>query len=292
MERICVIQDRAINGQRSTSFAGAAAGNGQSNHHSKPKAENGKSEGHRPMQPLIKTKALIVHGVPLIRFGLVRLIASSQRFAVCADTDNVPTARELFALHQPKLAVLGLTLRGGDGIELIKDFRKLNLLAGTLVLSAREDALSMQRAFRAGARGYLVTGDDIPEFLTALDQISAGNLYASTSVSRKLLENLTNGAIESATSELKTLSDRELQVFSLIGRGFGATRLANELHLSVKTIETYQMHIKEKLGLRSAAELSEKAIRAMLHSVRRNLQLRKDASLKNDRSTRPLVCSC
>jgi DNA-binding NarL/FixJ family response regulator len=276
-----VMQNDTIRGQRSTSFAGVAAGNGRSNHHPNPKAENGKSEGDRPMQPLIKTKVLVVHGVPLIRFGLVRLIASSQRFAVCADTDNVPTARELFALHQPKLAVLGLTLRGGDGIELIKDFRKLNLLAGTLVLSAREDALSMQRAFRAGARGYLVTGDDIPEFLTALDQISAGNLYASTSVSRRLLENLMNGAIESATCELKTLSDREMQVFSLIGRGFGATRLANELHLSVKTIETYQMHIKEKLGLRSATELSEKATRAMLHSVRHNLQLRKDASLKN-----------
>ncbi|PYK63701.1 MAG: hypothetical protein DME50_16955, partial [Verrucomicrobia bacterium] len=127
----------------------------------------------------------------------------------------------------------------------------------------------------AGARGYVEIEDDAPEVLQALDQIAAGNLYTSSSVSRRLLENLANGEMESACSELNPLSDRELQVFSLIGRGFGASRLATELHLSVKTIETYQAHIKEKLGLHSAAELSDKAARWMLHSMRRNLQLKK-----------------
>jgi DNA-binding NarL/FixJ family response regulator len=244
------------------------------------------------MEDLTKTKVLIVHNAPLTRFGLARLIEASGRFEVCAETDDAPTARELFAEHRPQIVVLGLTLRGGDGIELIKDFRKLNAVAGTLVLSTREDALSMQRAFRAGARGYLMTGDDIPEILTALDQVLAGNLYASATVCRRLLENLANGAIESATSELTHLSDRELQVFSLIGRGFGATRLASELHLSVKTIETYQMHIKEKLGLHSAAELSEKATHWMLHSVRRNLQLKKEILFKSGCSPRQSVYSC
>jgi len=97
------------------------------------------------------------------------------------------------------------------------------------------------------------------------------------------LKNLANGEIELIGSELRTLSDRELQIFSLIGRGFGASRLAHELHLSVKTVETHQMHIKEKLGLRCATELSEKATRAMLHSARRNLQSRKEVSQKNGR---------
>ena len=142
----------------------------------------------------------------------------------------------------------------------------------------------MQRAFRAGVRGYLVMSDPLPEILTAIDQVLASDLYASPSVWRRLLENLGNGAIEAVISELKDLSDRELQVFSLIGRGFGASRLANELHLSVKTIETYQMHIKEKLGLRSAAELSEKATRWMLHSGRRNLQSGKDEILSSRRN--------
>src|SRR5439155_15017226 len=114
----------------------------------------------------------------------------------------------------------------------------------------------------------------VSEVLQALDQIAAGHLYTSSSMSRRLLENLANGEIESARSELKPLSDRELQVFSLIGRGFGASRLATELHLSVKTIETHQMHIKQKLGLRSATELSERAARWMRNSVRRNLQMK------------------
>jgi len=105
--------------------------------------------------------------------------------------------------------------------------------------------------------------------------ISEVNLYASPSVMRRLLESLATNQIEPARSEVKSLSDRELQVFSLIGRGFGASKLATELHLSVKTIETYQAHIKEKLGLHTAAELSEKAAHWMLHSMRRNLQLRK-----------------
>ena len=228
------------------------------------------------MESLRKTKVLIVHNAPLIRFGLGRLIETSGRFEACAETDDAPTARELFVQCQAQIVVLGLTLHGGDGIELIKDFQKLNKTTGTVVFSAREDTLSMERAFRAGARGYLVTDDDIEEILTALDQILAGNLYASASVWRRLLENLATGGIESVTSELKILSDRELQVFSLFGRGFGASRLASELHLSVKTIETYQMHIKEKLGLHSAAELSQKATNWMLHSVRRNLRLRKE----------------
>jgi DNA-binding NarL/FixJ family response regulator len=216
-----------------------------------------------------------VHHAPLVRSGLAALIDASERYIVCAQTDDGPTAREMFVEHQPLLIVLGLTLHRGDGIELLKHFRTLNNAARMLVLSARADALSIQRAFRAGARGYLAIEDDVLEVLHALDQIAAGHLYASANVLRRLLTNLANGGIESARSELKALSDRELQVFSLIGRGFGASRLATELHLSVKTIETYQAHIKQKLGLHNAAELNQKAARWMLHSMRRDRELRK-----------------
>ena len=172
---------------------------------------------------------------------------------------------------KPQLVALGLTVRRGNGIELIKDFRRLDAAARLLVVSAREDPLSIQRAFRAGTHGYLALEDDSSEVLQALDRISEGHLYASASVTRRLLKSLATNEIEPARSEVKTLSDRELQVFSLIGRGFGASRLATELHLSVKTIETYQAHIKEKLGLQSAAELSEKATHWVLQSMRRTL---------------------
>jgi DNA-binding NarL/FixJ family response regulator len=224
---------------------------------------------------VIKPKVLVVHRAPLVRSGLAGLIDAGDRFAVCGQTDNAPAAREMFVEHQPQLIVLGLTLNHGNGIELIKDFRRLNGATRIVVLSAREDPLSIQRAFRAGAQGYLTMQDDVSEVLQALDRISAGYLYASASVARRLLESLASSEIEPAPSEVKPLSDRELQVFALIGRGFGASRLATELHLSVKTIETYQAHLKEKLGLHSAAELSDKAARWMLHSMRRNQRFRK-----------------
>ena len=233
-----------------------------------------KSPINSPMRAL-RMDVLIIHHAPLIRSGLAALINANNRFAVCAQTDDAPMAREMFVKHQPQLVALGLTLRRGSGIELIKDFRRLNKAAGLLVVSAREDPLSIQRAFRAGTHGYLALEDDSSEVLQALNRISDGHRYASPSVTRCLLESLACNDIEPARSEVKALSDRELQVFSLIGRGFGASRLATELHLSVKTIETYQAHIKEKLGLHSAAELSDKAARWMLHSMGRNLHLRK-----------------
>jgi DNA-binding NarL/FixJ family response regulator len=228
-----------------------------------------------PMKLAGSIKVLIIHHAPLVRSGLVALIEAAGRFAVCAETDDAPTGREMFVKHQPTLVALGLTLRRGSGFELIKDFRRLDRAARLLVVSAREDPLSIQRAFRAGASGYFTLEDDSSEVLQALERISEGHLYASASVMRRLLQSLATNELEPARSEVKALSDRELQVFSLIGRGFGASRLATELHLSVKTVETYQAHIKEKLGLHTAAELSEKATHWTLNSMRRNLQLMK-----------------
>lgn len=199
------------------------------------------------------------------------LLADSGRFRVCAQTDTASTARKLFEQDQPELVVTGLTLRGGDGIGLIRDFRKLHPTSRILVLSKRDDPLAVQRAFRAGARAYLMAVDETSEILAALDKILAGEFYASASVGRRLLENLASGQIRSNDSKVNALSDRELQVFSLFGRGYGATRLAAELHLSVKTIETHQMRIKEKLGLRSAAELSKEASLWMCDMARRQL---------------------
>jgi DNA-binding NarL/FixJ family response regulator len=108
---------------------------------------------------------LIVHGSPVTRLGLTILLAESGRFAICGQADTASVARDLFEQFHPQLVVTGLTLRGGDGIGLIKDFRKLHPAARTLVLSRRGDALSVQRAFRAGARAYLMTDDATGEIL-------------------------------------------------------------------------------------------------------------------------------
>jgi DNA-binding NarL/FixJ family response regulator len=226
-----------------------------------------------PTAPPTKIKVLIVHNAALTRFALVRLIGTSKRFAACAETDDAPTARELFIRYRPELVVLGLTLHRGNGIQLIKDFRKLNAAAATLVLSVRHDALSMQRAFRAGARGYLMTDDRLLEVVRALEQVSAGHVYVSASLLPWLLENFATGKIPGGDSELNILSDRELEVFALVGRGFGASQLARELGVSVKTVETHEMRIKEKLRFQSTNELRQKAAHWMLESAREGLQL-------------------
>jgi DNA-binding NarL/FixJ family response regulator len=203
-----------------------------------------------------------------------------------------PTPHAIFIARRPPIVVLGLTLHNGNGFELIRDFRRLNSAACVLVISAQTDALSIQRAFRAGARGYATTKDDPEEILCALEQICGGWLYASGSVLPQLLEYLAKGEVGPVKSELRALSDRELQVFTLIGRGFGVSRLAHELHLSVKTIETYQTHLKQKLGLRTAAQLTERATRWIHASMRRNLGLKKQLAFANRSSpANPGVCS-
>jgi DNA-binding NarL/FixJ family response regulator len=229
------------------------------------------TNGSTPTKKADRPRVLVVHNSPVTRLGLTILLGKSGRFTVCAQTDAASTARELFEHHWPDLVVSGLTVRGGDGIGLIKDFRKLHPASRTLVISKRDDALAVQRAFRAGAKAYLMADDDTQEILLALDRILLGELYASESVGRRLLEKFSDNGKKSKNSKLESLSDRELQVFSLFGRGFGATRLAAELHLSVKTIETHQRRIKEKLGLRSAVELSKEASLWMRQVARRQL---------------------
>src|SRR5437660_11043283 len=187
------MQNQITNGRRSTSCPAAGRKIGGSCREPGPGANNENSGAHPPMESPTNVKVLMIHGAPLIRFGLARLIEATGRFEVCAETDDAPTARELFVQQQPQIVVLGLTLRGGDGVELIKDFRKLNPSARTIVLTTREDPLSIQRAFRAGARGYLEKGDDLPEILIALDQILAVDLYARPRVWRRPLENRGNG---------------------------------------------------------------------------------------------------
>jgi DNA-binding NarL/FixJ family response regulator len=207
---------------------------------------------------LTKAKVLVVHRAGFVRFGVLSLITKSMRFVVCGETDEAPLARELFLRHKPHLVVVGLRLCGADGIQLIKEFRSLNPAAAILALSEHADAFSVQRAFRAGARAYL-TIDDAPELLRAFDKILTGHPHVAASVLPLILSNFAAGTKNSRSLDINNLSDRELEIFSFIGRGVSVSELASELHVSVKTIETHQMRMKEKLALHSAAELRQKA---------------------------------
>ena len=205
-----------------------------------------------------RAKVLVVHRIGFVRSGVLSLITKSMQFAVCGETDEAPLARELFLRHKPHLVVVGLRLCGADGIQLIKEFRSLNPAAAILALSEHADAFSAQRVFRAGARAYLSI-EDAPELLRAFDEISTGHPYVGASVLPLILSNFAGGPKNSRSSDINILSDRELEIFSFIGRGVSVSELATELHVSVKTIETHQMRMKEKLALHSAAELRQKA---------------------------------
>src|SRR5215510_7836126 len=205
-----------------------------------------------------KAKVLVVHRIGFVRSGVLSLIAKSMQFIVCGETDEAPLARELFLRHKPHVVVIGLRLCGADGIQLIKDFRSLNPAAAILGLSEHADAFSAQRVFRAGARAYLSI-EDASELLRAFDEILTGHPYVGASVLPLILSNFAGGSKNSRSSDINSLSDRELEIFSFIGRGVSVSELASELHVSVKTIETHQMRMKEKLALHSAAELRQKA---------------------------------
>jgi DNA-binding NarL/FixJ family response regulator len=205
-----------------------------------------------------KAKVLVVHRIGFVRSGVLSLIGKSMHFAVCGETDEAPLARELFLRDKPHLVVVGLRLCGADGIQLIKELRSLNPVAAILALSEHADAFSAQRVFRAGARAYLSI-EDAPELLKAFDKILTGHPYVGASVLPLILSNFAGGAKNSRNSDINSLSDRELEIFSFIGRGVSVSELATELHVSVKTIETHQMRMKEKLALHTAAELRQKA---------------------------------
>ena len=215
---------------------------------------------------LTRTKVLVVYRTGFVRSGVLSLIGKSMQFVVCGETGEAPLARELFLHHKPDLVLVGLRLSGADGIQLIKDFRTLNPVPAILLLSEHADALLAQRVFRAGARAYLSI-EDAPELIRAFDEILAGRPYVGVSVLPLILNSFAGGSKNARSSDIHSLSDRELEIFSFIGRGLSASELATELNVSVKTIETHQMRIKEKLALHSAAELRQKARDWLARSV-------------------------
>jgi DNA-binding NarL/FixJ family response regulator len=202
---------------------------------------------------------MIVHQACWIRRAMRRLIDESERFAVCAQTDNARSAIALFEQHQPKIVVLG----PGLALQLMKTLLKLAPAALVLVLSWEESAMSICRALRAGATGYLTVKDGDLELLLALDTITTGACYVSKSLWNVVLKSFAHSALAQVKAGANLLTDRELEVFTLIGRGAGTLEMADELGLSIKTVETHQMRIKQKLNLANAAQLRKYAVRSM-----------------------------
>lgn len=207
-----------------------------------------------------KTRVLIVDDHPLLRQGITRLINNEKDMAVCGEADEAPKTLDAIAASKPEIVILDISLKGASGIEVLKNIRARHPKLPVLVLSMHDESVYAQRALRAGASGYIMKHEAMEKVLVALRRALSGEIYLSDRLGTRMLNQLVGGRVTPTISPIEELSDRELEVFSLIGQGHGTRPIAEKLHLSVKTIESHRAHIKEKLNLKSAAELVHHAI--------------------------------
>jgi DNA-binding NarL/FixJ family response regulator len=197
---------------------------------------------------------------PLMRQGLAMLINQQQDIQVCGEAEDAQAAIHAIAELHPDILILDISLNGPDGLDVLKNIRTFNPDLPVLILSMHDEAIYAERALRARANGYIMKQEATEKVLVAVRRILNGEVYLSERMSNKMLQQYIGGAPSMIQSRIASLSDRELEVFRMIGEGRGTREIAEELHLSIKTVETYQAHIKEKLALRSGRELIQHAI--------------------------------
>jgi DNA-binding NarL/FixJ family response regulator len=207
-----------------------------------------------------KSKIFVVDDHPIVRQGLGLLINREADMIVCGAAEEAQSALRAIPTLQPDVMVVDISLTGPDGLELVKTIRTRDANLPILVLSMHDESIYAERALRAGANGYIMKQEATEKVLVAIRRILRGDVYLSDRVSSKMLQQYVRGSTTARESPVADLSDRELEVFRLVGEGHGTRQIAEELHLSVKTVETYQAHIKEKLSLRNARELVQHAI--------------------------------
>jgi DNA-binding NarL/FixJ family response regulator len=210
--------------------------------------------------PAAKKGVLVVDDHPLLRQGLALLINQQHDMHVCGEAEEAQAALRFIAQRRPDIMILDISLNGPDGIELLKTIRASDPTLPVLILSMHDEAVYAERALRARANGYIMKQEATEKVLVAVRRILNGEVYLSDQMSSKLLQQYVGGTPSTMQSRISLLSDRELEVYRLIGEGRATREIAEELHLSVKTVETYQAHIKEKLALRSGRELIQHAI--------------------------------
>ncbi len=207
-----------------------------------------------------KNRILLVEDHPIVRQGLAEMIDNQKDLMVCGAAEDVHQALHQISALQPDLVIVDISLKSSNGIELLKDIKLRHPKLLVLMLSMHDETLYAVRALRAGAAGYIMKQEATENVLTAIRQVLGGDIYLSERMEKKLMQQLVGGRAARTGSPLEDLSDRELEVFNLIGQGHGTRQIAEELHLSIKTIESHRAHIKEKLNLKNATELVQHAI--------------------------------
>ena len=204
-------------------------------------------------------RILIVDDHPLVRSGFAQLIGDCPDLEVCCEAADMAEALRLIDSDSPDLAIIDLSLAGGSGLDLIERIKSRNQNILMLVASMHDETLYAERVLAAGARGYINKQEAQENIIRAIRQVLSGKVYLSEAMTERMLNGLVD--VRDEKRDIERLSNRELQVFELIGQGLTGSQIASQPNLSVKTIETHQAKIKKKLNLNSAHELNQRAIR-------------------------------
>jgi DNA-binding NarL/FixJ family response regulator len=205
-------------------------------------------------------RILIVDDHPVVRRGLAQLIADEPDMEVFGEAATGAEALKCLDDLQPDVVIVDISLKDSHGIELIKQIKARDDQVKMLVWSMHDESLYAERALRAGAMGYLNKEEPIDRVIEAIRQVLRGHVHLSSKMVEKLLHRAVSGSEPHERSNIETLSDRELEVFELIGQGLTTREIAKKLHLSIKTIETYRENVKSKLDLKTGGELTRHAV--------------------------------
>lgn len=214
-------------------------------------------------RPTVKKRVVIVDDHPPMRHGLAQLINQEPDLKTCGEAGNIPEALKMVEDLKPDIIIVDMGLKDASGLDLLKDLKRGFPNLPALVLSMQNESLYAERALRAGARGYIMKEETTENVVNALRQVLSGEVYLSDKMSKRILNQVADGNSGNGKSSVENLSDRELEVFQLIGQGYQSRQVAQKLHLSVKTIESYREHIKIKLNLENATQLVQTAIQWM-----------------------------
>jgi DNA-binding NarL/FixJ family response regulator len=206
-------------------------------------------------------RILIVDDHPMMRQGLAQLINHEPDLTTCGEADSAAQALKRISADKPDLVLADISLPGRNGLELIKDVQTLHPGLPVLVVSMHEESLYAERVLRAGGRGYIMKQEGGKRLMRAIRQVLSGQVYVSEAMAAKILEIFSGHRTEVAQSPVERLSDREFEVFQLVGQGKATREIAEHLHLSVKTVEVHRANIKHKLELKRGADLVRYAIR-------------------------------
>lgn len=214
-----------------------------------------------PLQTNMKTRVFIVDDHPLLRKGLGELINQQMDMIICGEAEDAPEALKAICQIHPDLVIVDISLKSQNGIELIKNIKAINPSIQILVLSMHDESIYALRVLKAGAKAYVMKQEVVDKVMEAIRRIRAGKVFVSERVAAQMLSQVVDGNDPSRDSPVDALSDRELEIVTMIGNGIPTREIAKRLSISIKTVESHRAHIKDKLSLTNATQLVQWCVR-------------------------------